>query len=150
MQRQRTKGAKGWESWGWGTVPINTLLKLLVKTSHFTASIFTAEKYVKEGKRNFWEERNEVTADETAGSWKLWGERLKITADKDQPARKLAVETRGEITLQQRSTNQREWLAVETPDERECVHILLLPTYVTFHRSLRLAPCMMLCIYTSW
>ena len=31
---------------------------------------------------------------------------------------KLAVETRGEITLQ-RSTNQHEWLAVETPEERE-------------------------------
>ena len=29
LQRQWTKGAKGWESWGWGTVPINALLKLL-------------------------------------------------------------------------------------------------------------------------
>ena len=29
----------------------------------------------------------------------------------------LAVETRREVTLQQRSTNQREWLAVETPRE---------------------------------
>ena len=26
--------------------------------------------------------------------------------------------TRGEITLQLRSTNQRKWLAVETPEER--------------------------------
>ena len=32
---------------------------------------------------------------------------------------KLAVETRGEIILQQRSTNQRKWLAFETPEERE-------------------------------
>ena len=38
-----------------------------------------------------------------------------ITADKDQPARKVS---RGEITLQLRSTNQRKWLAVETPEER--------------------------------
>ena len=42
-------------------------------------------------------------------SGKLRRERLKIiTADKDQPARKVS---RGEITLQLRSTNQRKWLA---------------------------------------
>jgi len=63
----------------------NTLLKLL-KTNHFTA-----EKYVKEGKRNLRGERNKVAADERqTGSGKLRGERLKITADKDQPACKVS------------------------------------------------------------
>jgi len=37
-----------------------------------------------------------------------------------QPARKvIAVETRGEITLQLRNTNQRKCLAVEIHEERE-------------------------------
>ena len=76
-------------NWGWGTVP-NALLKLLVKDKPLYSVYFTAEKYVKEGKRNFWGERNEVTADERqTGNWKL-RERLKITADKDQPGRKVS------------------------------------------------------------
>ena len=54
-------------------------------------SHFTAEKYVKEGKRTLWGERNEVAVDERqTGSGKLRRERLKIIADKDQPAHKVS------------------------------------------------------------
>ena len=74
------------------------------------ASHFTTEKFAKEGKRNL---RGERLAAENS-------EETEDLADKDQPARKvIAVETRGERTLQQRSTNQHEWLTVETPEERE-------------------------------
>ena len=45
-------------------MPINALLKLLVKDKALYSVYFTAEKYVKQGKRNLRVERNEVTADE--------------------------------------------------------------------------------------
>ena len=97
-------------NWGWGIMP-NMLLKLLEKTSHFTV-----EKDVKKGKWNLRGDRNEVTADERqTGSGKFRGERLKITQTRTNQHAKLA----GEITLQQRSPNQREWIGVETPEERE-------------------------------
>ena len=72
VQRQRTKGVKGW-----GIVPNGATQ---------TASERQATLW-KEGKRNLRGERNEVAAGERqTGSWKLRGERLKITADKVQPA----------------------------------------------------------------
>jgi len=42
----------------------NALFKLLVKDKPLYSVYFTAEKYMKDGKRNFLGERNEVTADE--------------------------------------------------------------------------------------
>ena len=76
----------------------------------------TLQSLWKKGKRNLRGERNEVTADERqTDSWKL-RERQQTRTNQHV---KLAVETQGEITLKQGSTNQCEWLAVETPDERE-------------------------------
>ena len=68
-----------------------------VKLPNQRRSHFSAEKYVKEGKRNLRGERNEVRADErqTCRQQKIL--RLKITADKvNQPSMhaKLACETR--------------------------------------------------------
>ena len=96
------KGAKGWETEGEG--PYQTRYsKLLVKDKPLYSE--------KEGKQTLWGERNEVAVDETKlrGDWKLQQTRTNQHA-------KLALETRGE---QQRSINRREWLAVETPEERE-------------------------------
>ena len=42
----------------------NALLKLLVKDKPLYRVYFTAEKYVKKGKRNLRRERNKVTAHE--------------------------------------------------------------------------------------
>ena len=83
----------------------NALLKLLVNTSHFTV-----EKYPrvqKNGKRDLRGEGNKATADERQTG------RLQQTSTSQQ-----AVETpvEKETTLQMRSTNQREKLAVETPE----------------------------------
>ena len=82
LQRQRTKGAKGWEIEGEG--PCQTRYsKLLVKDQPLYSR--------KVRKRTLRGERNEVATDERqTGSGKLRGERLKITADKDQPARKVS------------------------------------------------------------
>ena len=52
-------------------MPINALLKLLVKDKTLYSVYFTAEKYMKEGKRNLGGERNEVTADERQPDWQL-------------------------------------------------------------------------------
>ena len=49
--------------------------------------------------------RDRLAAENSERDWRLQQTRTNQNA-------KLAVETRGEITLQQRSTNQREWLAV--------------------------------------
>ena len=68
-----------------------------------------------EGKRNLRGERNEVRADERQTD----RQRKILRRETEDYSRKgptnmyakLAVETRGEITLQPRCTNQREWLA---------------------------------------
>ena len=77
------QGPNGWENGGRGIVP-GMLLKLLVKTSYFTA-----EKYLWMWKNSSWDpqgERNKITADEhqtarKVGRWSPRGERNKVTAD---------------------------------------------------------------------
>ena len=91
-------------NWGWGTVP-NALLKLLVKDKPLYSGKVRERRETKPLRR---EERHE----RQTGSEKLRGERLKIIYYSRRGP------TRGEITLQLRSTNQRKWLAVETPEER--------------------------------
>ena len=111
LQRQRTKGVKGWETESGG--PCQTCYS----NCKWKRSHFTAEKYAKKG--------NE-TSEEREMRLQLMRDRLAAEHSKEREWRlqtnqhaKLAVETWREITLQQKSTNQCEWLAVETPEERE-------------------------------
>ena len=76
----------------------DALLKLLVKDKPLYSGKVCERRETKPLRR---EERHE----RQTGSEKLRGERLKIIYYSRGP-------TRGEITLQLRSTNQRKWLAV--------------------------------------
>ena len=83
----------------------DALLQLLVKDKPLYSGKVRDRRETKPLRR---EERDE----RQTGSEKLRGERLKIIYySRRRP-------TRGEISLQLRSTNQRKWLAVETPEER--------------------------------
>ena len=83
----------------------DALLKLLVKDKALYSGKVRERRETKPLRR---EERHE----RQTGSEKLRGERLKVIYYSRRGP------TRGEITLQLRSTNQRKWLAVETPEER--------------------------------
>ena len=82
--------------------------KRAIQTASERQATLQRKSMRKKGKRNLQRDRNVVTADERqTGSGKLRGERLKITQTKTNQHAELA----GEITLvQQRSTNQREWI----------------------------------------
>ena len=86
----------------------DALLKLLVKDKPLCSGKVRKVRERRETKPLRREERHE----RQTGSEKLRGERLKIIYYSRRGP------TRGEITLQLRSTNQRKWLAVETPEER--------------------------------
>ena len=94
----------------------DALLKLLVKDK----PLYSGK--VRERRETKLSRRNEVRADERqTGSGKPRGE-TEDNYSRQGPTMqhaKLAVETRDEITLQLRSTNQRKCLAVETPKKRE-------------------------------
>ena len=107
-KRQNMTGERLRINWGWGTVP-NVLLKLLVKDK---PTLQRKSMWTKGNETSEERETRLQRVERQTGSWNSEERDWRLQQTRTNQHAKLAVETgRGEITLHQRSTNQREWLA---------------------------------------
>ena len=167
LQRQRAKGAKGWESWGWGTVP-NALLKLLVKDK----PLYSGK--VRETKPPRREKHYSREAPTNANGWQLNPPRIEIRVLKYKVQRTTAyaattptVPFKAKMSYQQLHWTrqhaqlvEKDFLAPFHPKPNGCLRFdlescNLMCTYTVVTHPCDIPPLaqarpMMLCIYTSY